>query len=380
MRRCSRRTRYASGSTTQTVSPRGLSTRATPTAAASTAGARPSPAHRLGEELVQHLEGRLQLDRPHLEPRGDVAPGGRRDRRGEGRAVPEPGTRRAGVQPQPGGARGGPDGAELDGVVAIEDPHPAEPSLHRGGEADLAPGPRRVLAQLAKLAARPIGRRRRQVEAAGADLDRSEQEAVTGEGLVEAHRALLQRGEGHVPGGEADPGADGADVVEVVVEPLQLEQQRAGAPQLPGRGEAEDALAGLRVGDRVGDGAGPAGPLGEGQPIGQLPPLGGALEPAVLVEEAQVDEEDPLADDVEAEVPGLDHAGVDRPDGDLVHPLPLDRDGPARRVERVGDERAQRLVAVEPQAVEVVGLALVPLRRGDEVDDRRRLLAAEAGS
>ena len=46
--------------------------------------------------------------------------------------------------------------------------------------------------------------------------------------------------------------------------------------------------------------------------------LGGALEAAVLVEEAQVEEEDPLADDVEAEVAGLDHAGVDRADRNLI--------------------------------------------------------------
>ena len=53
--------------------------------------------------------------------------------------------------------------------------------------------------------------------------------------------------------------------------------------------------------------------------------LGGALEAAVLVEEARVHHEDPLADDVEAEVAGLDHAGVDRPDGDLVDAVAADR-------------------------------------------------------
>ena len=60
-----------------------------------------------------------------------------------------------------------------------------------------------------------------------------EQEAMTRESLVEPQRTLLQRREGHVPGGEADPGADRGDVVEVVVEALQLEQQGAGAAQLP---------------------------------------------------------------------------------------------------------------------------------------------------
>ena len=45
----------------------------------------------------------------------------------------------------------------------------------------------------------------------------------------------------------------------------------------------------------------------------------------MLVEEPRVECEDPVADDVEAEVPGLDHAGVDRPDGDLVDAVAADR-------------------------------------------------------
>ena len=53
-------------------------------------------------------------------------------------------------------------------------------------------------------------------------------------------------------------------------------------------------------------------------PVVERASLGGALEAAVLVEEACVEVEDSVADDVEAEVPGLDHAGMDRSDGDLV--------------------------------------------------------------
>ena len=75
--------------------------------------------------------------------------------------------------------------------------------------------------------------------------------------------------------------------------------------------------------------------------------LGGALEAAVLVEEPRVEMEDPVADDVEAEVAGLDHAGVDRPDRDLVGVVAAHRHRPARELEVVVDQRAQRLVAVE---------------------------------
>ena len=99
--------------------------------------------------------------------------------------------------------------------------------------------------------------------------------------------------------------------------------------------------------------------------------LGRTLEATVLVEEPRVEVEDLLAHEVEAEVPRLDHAGVDRPHRHLVRIAALHRHRPARDVEVVLDEWAHRLVAVEANAVEVVRLPLVPVRRGDEVDDRR---------
>ncbi len=108
-----------------------------------------------------------------------------------------------------------------------------------------------------------------------------------------------------------------------------------------------------------------------GRPSASGEPFGRPLEAAVLVEQARVDVQDQVADDVEAEVAGLDHAGVDRPDRDLV------RIGPAhgRRESAEGhvvvDERPERLVAVEADAVEVVCLALVPAGGRSEVDDRR---------
>ena len=90
----------------------------------------------------------------------------------------------------------------------------------------------------------------------------------------------------------------------------------------------------------------------------------------MLVEEPRVEVEDAFADDVEAEVAGLDHAGVDRADGDLVASSPWTGTVQPRAV--VVDERAQRLVAVE-HAVESWGLALVPAGGRHEVDDRRRV-------
>ena len=89
----------------------------------------------------------------------------------------------------------------------------------------------------------------------------------------------------------------------------------------------------------------------------------------MLVEEARVHREDPLADHVEAEVTGFDHARVDRPHGDLVHAVAGDRCHPRGRVLRVRYEGAHRLVAGELEPVQIVGLALIPARGFDELDD-----------
>ena len=91
----------------------------------------------------------------------------------------------------------------------------------------------------------------------------------------------------------------------------------------------------------------------------------------MLVEQPRVDVQDQVADDVEAEVARLDHAGVDRPDGELVGIGAAHGRRRSGHRDAVVDERPQRLVAVEADAVEVVRLALVPPRGRGEVDDRR---------
>ena len=154
---------------------------------------------------------------------------------------------------------------------------------------------------------------------------------MAGQPGVEPARTLRERREVVVAGGEPGPGADGCDVVQVAPRPLELEQDRAGAGQLRRRHEAERLLAGVRVGDAVRDGAGRARARDEGRSLLERLPLGRPLEPSVLVEEARVEVEDPVADDMEAEVPGLDHARVDRADRDLVRVVSLDRNRPARK-------------------------------------------------
>ena len=103
----------------------------------------------------------------------------------------------------------------------------------------------------------------------------------------------------------------------MVPEALELEQERARARAARASGdEAERLLAGQRVGDRFVTAQAAQARCGVGERRRRASPLGGPLEAAMLVEQPHVEMKDAVADDVEAEVAGLDHAGVDRPDGD----------------------------------------------------------------
>ena len=369
MRRWSRSIRSARDSTTQTVSPRGLSTRAIPTGVASQRCGRPGS---IGSASSSASSSSVttELQRADLDPRPDVAARSRRHGRGEIGAVPEAGALAAAVRRDPGRPRSRADRAEHRRVGGTEHADVVEAGLDRGGEGELAPGAHRVRAELAQLAPERVRARRRHLRPARADGDRAEEEAMADEALVQAQRPLLERGEGHVARGEADPGADLGEVVQVVVEALQLQQQGAAAAGFAVGHQPQRRFRRQRVGDRVGDRAGAAGALGEGERGDRLRPRGGPLEPAVLVEEARIEVEDALADDVEAEVPRLDHPGVDRADRDLEGPLPRHRHGPARGLPGVVDERSQRVTALELDPLEVVGLALVPVGGREQVDDR----------
>ncbi len=191
------------------------------------------------------------------------------------------------------------------------------------------------------------------------------------EARVQASRLVRQREEAVVARSEPDAGADGADVVQRVPDPLELEQDRPRPGHLGRRLLPEQLLAGLRIRDGVRHPARRAGTGDGADAVRERESLACPLDSSVLVEEPRVDVQDPVADDVEAEVARLDHARVDRADGDLVRVVAADGRREAIEGHVVVDERAQRLVAVEHDAVEVVRLALVPARCRCEVDDRR---------
>ena len=153
---------------------------------------------------------------------------------------------------------------------------------------------------------------------------------MSGQAFVESPRLLRERREVVVAGREACPRADCCDVVEVVPGSLELEQDRSRTSELRGRRQPERLFAGVCVRDPVCDGAGRAGASDERGALVERPAFGGTLEPSVLVEEPRVELEDQVADDVEAEVAGFDHPGVNRPDCHLIGIVAVHGNGPGR--------------------------------------------------
>ena len=151
--------------------------------------------------------------------------------------------------------------------------------------------------------------------------------------------------------------------------------------------DAGDLLGGLAEPEPVRDRAHAADPLGDVERVRRRQPLDALLQAAVGVEEARLEVQHRLADRAEAEVAGLDDAGVDRAHRHLEHALALDDqvrellgrlhrralagvEALAQRVEAlrpavVHDERPRVGVAGEHDAEQVLRLALVPVGGGD---------------
>jgi hypothetical protein len=183
--------------------------------------------------------------------------------------------------------------------------------------------------------------------------------------------------------------AEVAEVAEVVRDALALERERP-QPQRPrGRHDPGESLDCHRVGPGVRDRAVAGDAPGERPAADEIAALEQLVDRLVRVAEPLLEPQHLLADDREAEVPGLDRAGVHRPYRDLVHAFARDRHEavlldvvpvPALEAEvapqRV-DVRGPRRVA-QPRALvgrgradadEVVGRALHPVRAGEHVGE-----------
>jgi hypothetical protein len=162
------------------------------------------------------------------------------------------------------------------------------------------------------------GRVRHGGEGGAAEVDAAAEQAVSGGLGVEPEQLLADALGVGVQDAVADVVAQRADVGDVVVEPLQFEQDRALAGGLGGYRPPGGVLDGEAVGEGVPDGGVAADALGQWQAGGGGTAFEEFLNAFVDEPQAGLEFEDGLADDGEAEVAGFDKAGVHRADRDLV--------------------------------------------------------------
>ncbi len=112
--------------------------------------------------------------------------------------------------------------------------------------------------------------------------------------------------------------ADEAEVVDVVGDPLELGQERTQPVRPWRRLGAGGSLGGTGEGQGVGHGAVARDAAGEPSALGEIGTLEQPLDALVDVAQPLLEAGDGLAIGGEAEMAGLDDAGMDRADRDLV--------------------------------------------------------------
>ena len=217
--------------------------------------------------------------------------------------------------------------------------------------ADASSGP--IVSSVSGRAAQPA---RVEVGAQPAGHDDPGQVAMAGQALVQPEQPLLEPAEPRDCRLEADPGADVARGRRRGCRDARARRAGPGpTARAAGSTRAGQLFDRLRVRQRVGDRADAAGALHDRQRRGERAALDQLLEPAMHEEEPGVEVEDALADRREAEVAGLDDAGVDRADRELVDALAVDleRDEVALGVgwpDARRDVLAERVVAAAASA------------------------------
>ena len=159
-------------------------------------------------------------------------------------------------------------------------------------------------------------------------------------GLRRAQGPLAQHAAFRIEQREGRVVADGADIAEMIGDALELRHQRAEPDGARRNFDLERRLDRLREGERVSDGA-----VARGAARKRGAPLDARarhqrLDALMHIAEPLFEPHDGLAVGGEAEMSGLDDAGMDRADRNLVEALALDRQ------ERVGARPHARLPGV----------------------------------
>ena len=176
--------------------------------------------------------------------------------------------------------------------------------------------------------------------------DHEIEEVAGPEGLgVGPEQVLLEPGELGEADGESRVVAQRSQVTEVIGHPLALQRQGAQRCGTAWHGGAGDGLQRRAVRPGEGDGRVPGDARCEAVPLALRELLEPPGHPLVGEAQALLEPEHLLAHDREAEAPGLDGAGVNRPHGDLVHSVAGHRDegvGLGRAVERADPQSRRR--------------------------------------
>ena len=228
-------------------------------------------------------------------------------------------------------------------------------------------------------------RRKIDGDAAGHDPVHHQTMAETGGGG--AQNLLAQDAAMRVHQRERGVVADGADIAEMVGQPLQFRHQRAQVTRPWWRLDVERGLDRLRKGDAVGDGA--VAGRARGKPRRPLDGRAGhqRLDAFVHVAEPLLEAHHRLAAAGEAEVAGLDNAGMDRADRNLVERFAFDgQKGVGGTFGRCRRARAERMLHVPeaeiepgPRVERADRLESIEAVNGAFEPDRRRMQRTDRG-
>ena len=240
---------------------------------------------------------------------------------------------------------------------------------------------RGLRAQALQFAAQPRSRIEVATQAAG--HQQTAQEAASGQLPVDLLGALLEQLALGLADLERGRAREMAKIVEMVIEPLELREERAqhaGALRHVTERGLFDRLA---ESESVGEAPDPGDPLRENGRVRERAALEALLHAAMLEEQLRMEMQDVLADIEENELHRFDHVGADRSERQPLHVRALDLRqralGGLERQNRVGrivriqgrphrphavleDEAPGFGMALEFQPVEVRDLALVPAK------------------
>ncbi len=162
---------------------------------------------------------------------------------------------------------------------------------------------------------------RRQVHRHATRNDAAPEQAIARQALVEAQQPLADPEAVRMGGGEPGIVRDHPEVRDVVVQPLQLQQDDAQVLRPLRHLRSRQGLQRLAVGERMPDRGIAGDSLGEGDALRRPAALEELLRTLVGEVEPRLHVDDRLAHHAEAEVAGLDHPGMDGAHRNLVDTL-----------------------------------------------------------